>query len=304
MLSRLATRLDTAGAKKRMEAFRTGWPSKTRDDIRFFDTGKIQYRYRERAAISGGSAPTIVFTADPPVTLEFYDDLLELFATRFRVVIVELPAMGFSAARGSYGFGFQETSDDVADFCEAVAGPGAILAFSCVAGLSAVDIAARRPPLAAKVALLQTTDWREFQTWKAARDPKGVLGKPFLGQMAMRKVARERAPDWFRLCVGDREKLEPFCACAQDALSHGAGWALASAYQRYLTDGASPLGKVTQPLLVIWGKLDRSHGAAAPERAKTMGENAQLVELDHVGHFPELEDTRRTFEVISAFADG
>lgn len=269
--------------------------------MQFFDSGKVQYRYRERAG-KDASAQTIVFAADPPVTLEAYDEMLDVFSEKFRVIVVELPAMGFSAARGSFGYGFRETGDDIAIFCEAVAGPGAILAFSCVAGLSAVDIAARRPALAAKLALIQTTDWGGFQEWKKARDPKRILVKPFIGQLAMRKLAKSRAPAWFDLVVGVKEAYEPLCNCAAETLSHGAQWKLASAYQRYLTTGASPLRQVAQPMLVIWGKEDGSHNADAPARAKSMGINTELIELDGIGHFPELEDTRRTFELIAGFA--
>ena len=262
MLTRLAARLDTSGAKRKMRAFREGWPAKTRADIRFFDTGLTQYRYRER-----GSGPAIVFAADPPVTLEMYDALIDTFAQRFRVIVVELPAMGFSAARASYGFGFRESADDIATFLKNVAGGGAILAFSCAAGMAAVDVAARYPSLVSALALIQTTDWEGFQRWRAARDPKKILARPFLGQLAMRKMGPQRAPDWFKLATGNRAMVEPFCACAAETLEHGAAWSLASAYQRFLRAGPSPVGKPKQPILVLWGKADSSHGADAPARA-------------------------------------
>ncbi len=302
MLTRLAARLDTSGAPTKMRDFREGWASKTRGDIRFFDSGVTQYRYRERGA-GQSRKPVIVFAADPPVTLEMYDALLETFAQRFRVVVLELPAMGFSVARGSYGFGFTESADDVATFLKAIAGDGAILAFSCAAGMAAVDIAARYPSLVSALALIQTTDWEGFQRWKAARDPKNILGKPFVGQLAMRKMGPKRAPDWFRLATGNRAMVEPFCQCAAETLEKGAGWPLASAYQRYLKEGPSPLGRPKQPILVLWGKADRSHGADAPARAKTLGDNVRVVEVDHVGHFGDLEDTPLAFRQITQWLD-
>lgn len=298
MLSRLAARLDTSGAAKKMRAFRSGWPSRSRPDIRFFDSGVTQYRYREQ-----GTGPVIVFAADPPVTLEMYDRLLAVFSKRFRTIVVELPCMGFSAARASYGFGFEESADDVARFLKAVAGDGAILAFSCAAGMAAVDIAVRHPTLVSALALIQTTDWEGFQRWKAARDPKNVLGKPFLGQVAMRKMGPKRAPDWFRLATGNKAMVEPFCQCAAETMAEGAGWALASAYQRYLRAGPSPLGRPKQPILVIWGKADRSHGPDAPERTRTLGDNVRLVEIAHVGHFGDLEDTPLAFRVVTEWLD-
>lgn len=298
MLTRLAARLDTRGAPKKIRAFREGWPARSRADIRFFDTGLTQYRYRER-----GAGQPIVFAADPPVTLEMYDALLETFAQRFRVIVVELPAMGFSVARGAYGFGFRESADDIAAFLKPVAGEGAVLAFSCAAGMAAVDIAARRPELVSALALIQTTDWEGFQRWRAARDPKKILAKPFLGQLAMRRMGPKRAPDWFRLATGNRAMVEPFCACAAETLANGAGWPLASAYQRYLAPGPSPIGRPAQPILVLWGKADKSHGPDAPARARTFSDNVRVVELDHVGHFGDLEDTPLAYRLITEWLD-
>lgn len=297
MLTRLAAYLDTSGDKQRIAAFRGGWPSRSRPDIRFHDTGLTQYRFRER-----GQGPVIVFTADPPVTLEMYDALLEAYAARFRVIVVELPAMGFSATRRSYDFSFRQSADDLAAFLGAVAGKGAILAFSCAAGMAAVDIAVNHPELVAKLALIQTTDWDGFQAWRAARDPKRLLSQPFLGQLAMRRLGPSRAPAWFNLAVGRRAMIEPFCQCAADTLGRGAGWALASAYQRFLKRGPSPIGRPNQPILVIWGKADKSHGADAPARSKNLGEAVRVIELDHVGHFGDLEDVEAVFRLISDFA--
>ena len=296
MLSKLATRIDSWGAGKKMVAFREGWPAKTRDDIKFFDTGTTQFRYRER-----GEGQTLVFCADPPVTLELYDEVLDLFADHFRAIVLELGGMGFSVARSSYTYGFDETCDEVADFCEAVAGLGAVLGFSCAAGLAGAAIAVRRPDLVAKLILIQTAGWEEFKSWKAARDPKGILRKPFAGQLAMRRVGYDRAPDWINLAAGREERKEPFSCCAQDAIKRGAGWSLASAYQRYLTDTPSPIGVAKQPTLCVWGKLDGSHGRAAPASSLTLAENARLAELDDVGHFPELEDPRQALELVKAF---
>ncbi len=299
MLTRLAARLDTSGAQRRMRRFRSEWPAASRPDIRFFDTGLTQYRYRER-----GAGRTIVFAADPPVTLEMYDALIDAFAKRFRVIVFELPAMGFSVAREKYGFGFHESADDVAKFLKGVAGEGAILAFSCAAGMAAVDIAVRHPSLVSALTLIQTTDWEGFQRWKAARDPKKILGKPFVGQFAMRKLGPKRAPDWFRIATGDRAMVEPFCQCAAETLERGAGWPLASAYQRYLGGARSPLGRPRQPILVLWGKGDRSHGPDAPERARTLGDAVRVIEIDHVGHFGDLEDTPLAYDVITRWLDG
>ena len=297
-LQRIGLKMDTRGGIKRQRNFREGWPSRTSDEIGFYQTPKVQYRYRERAG-QNSNAQTLVFTADPPATLEVYDDLLDVFSKRFRVIVVELPAMGFSATSADYRFGFRETNDDLALFLRAIAGPGAIWAFSCVAGLAAVDLAARQPDLVSRLVLMQTGDVSAFQRWKAARDPKGILARPIIGQVLMKRMAKQRMPDWYRLSVGNTSKIEHLCACASESFEHGALWSLASAYQVYM-DPKLELSPVTQPVLSIWGMADRSHPKGNEKSARSFAASVDQVCFDDLGHFSELEDPERVFQVICA----
>lgn len=301
LLRNLGLLLDTWGGMARQRNFRQGWPAKTSGEIRFFDSPKVQYRYRERPAATQ-DAETIVFTADPPVTLEVYDELLDIFAKRFRVIVVELPAMGFSATRPEYRFGFRETNDDFALFLEAVAGQEAIWAFSCVAGLAGIDLAARHPHLCSQLVLMQTGDVSAFQRWKAARDPKGILARPIVGQLIMKKIAPKRMPDWYELSVGDKSKIGHFCACAEESFRHGALWSLASAYQVYLDPDVS-LAPVSQPVLALWGRADGSHPTDNEGSTRSLGTDVRSVAFDDLGHFMELEDPQRVLSEIVAHLD-
>jgi pimeloyl-ACP methyl ester carboxylesterase len=296
MLTRLGCLVDTLGARRRMAEAKSGFASQSRSDVRFHRTRRVQFRYRE-----AGAGPTIVFSADPPATVEAYDALISALAPRWRVIVFELPAMGFSPARESFDFSFRQTADEIADFLAAVAGERAILAFSCAAGLAAIDIAARRPELAAALMLVQTTDWTGFQIWKARRDPKGVLGSPFLGQFAMKKIGPSRAPQWFDLALGERSLYAPLCACAKQTLAEGAQWSLASAYQRTLRGDVSPVARPAQPMLVIWGDADGSHDADAPQRAATLGEGAEILRWSDCGHFSDLERPERFAATLEDF---
>lgn len=302
LLQRIGTKLDTLNGRQKMRQFKKGWPAKTSPEIQFYKTDKVQYRYRERKAQADPTAPTLVFTADPPVTLEVYDELLSIFSARFRVIVVELPAMGFSAAAGNYRFGFHETNDDFALFLKDIAGKSAIWAFSCVAGLAAVDLAVRRPELVSKLILMQTGDITAFARWKSARDPKGILARPVAGQFIMKKIAPKRMSDWYDLSVGNRDKIEHLCACARDSFAHGALWSLASAFQVYM-DADIELGKPTQPILALWGCADGSHPEENIKSALNFSDTVHHIPFDDLGHFLELEDTRRIFAVISEFID-
>lgn len=293
--------MDTRGSASRIKTFRTGWPSQTSDDIHFFQSPLVQYRYRERASLRR-DASTIVFTADPPVTLEYYDELIKTYSERFRVIVVELPAMGFSATSTKYTFGFQETNDDLGIFLENVAGQNSIFAFSCAASLAALDLAARRPSLVSKLIILQGGDVAAFQRWKALRDPKGILARPILGQLAMKKIAPKRMPDWYNLVIGKTEKIPSLCACAKESFDHGALWSLASAYQEYLTPDAS-LEPVDKPILSIWGNKDRSHPSENIHSVSYLSNSTQTISFEDLGHFTELEDVPRVYDHICEFVD-
>lgn len=295
VLTRLGTRIDTWGGAARMTRFRTGWPATASTGVAFFRSPKVQYRYRE-----AGSGPTIVFTADPPMTLETYEELIDVFSKAFRAVVVELPAMGFSATTDDFGFGFRETNDDLAVFLRAVCGDGSIFAFSCVAGLAALDIAHRMPELVSHLCLIQTGDVAAFARWKAGRDPKGILGRPVVGQVVMGRLAPRRMPAWYALSVGKPDRIQAFCDCAAHAFSHGAMWSLASAYQCYMVEPENPPAP-SQPVLSMWGAADRSHPPENAHALRAVMPDLACVTFDDLGHTPELEEPARVFEAIRAF---
>jgi len=267
----------------KMARFRNGWPAIVTPHVKFHRTAKVQYRYLE-----AGSGRTIVFTCDPPMTIEVYGPLVESFSRHFRVIVVELPAMGFSATIADYAFGFRETNDDLATFLRDVAGEGSILAFSCAASLAALDIAGRMPELASHLALMQAGGTKAFAIWKAARDPKGILARPILGQLAMARMARKRMPQWYDLSVGRKQQIPHFCACAERSFQHGAMWSLASAYQIYMKEQGE-LPQPQQPILSIWGAADRSHPASNAHSLERLYQGVRTVTFDDLGHTPELE---------------
>lgn len=295
VLNSIATHIDTWDGAAKIRRFRSSWPAKTSPDIRFHDTGMVQYRYRD-----SGSGQTIILTVDPPMTLEVYDRLIDLFAQHFRVVAVELPAMGFSAARPGYRFGFRETNDDLAAFIRAVCGPRSIFAFSCVASLAAIDIANRQPDLATHLCLLQAGGVEAFARWKAARDPKGILARPILGQLAMKQMAPKRMPQWYGLSVGRQDQISQFCACAERSFDQGAMWSLASAYQLYMSL-SEELPRPAQPILSIWGAADRSHPADNAHTLAQLYPEVTSVTLDGLGHTPELEDPDAVLDAVVNF---
>ena len=242
-------------------------------------------RYR----MSGSGSHTVVFATDPPVAIEQYDALIDLLKKDFRVVVFEIPGFGFSLPLSGFRFDFVTLNDVVAKFLSQL-GPGpSILAFPCVAAYGAIDIAARFPHLVSHVVSIQAPSWTEQVKWKHGRDKRGILSKPIVGQVVLQALKRTRAPLWFDAAVGNRDKLADFVATTDHALSGGACFCLASAFQRYLTDGPPRLAAIKQPALIVWGEADKSHRRTDKTSGRIYCPEAEEVFLASAGHFPELE---------------
>ena len=210
--------------------------------------------------------------------------------------------MGFSVPEYGFDYSFHSKNDSIASFLTSMIRRPAILSFSCAAGLGAVDIAYRYPHLVEKVVLIQTPSWEEEVIWKNSRDPKRILATPVAGQIAMRLLKRRRAPAWLNLAVGNRRFYDPFCDNAEVTLKAGAGWAMASAFQLYLTDTGPDLPVIDQPLLALWGHLDQTHLNTDKQSSLQLAIEGEIQIYDNLGHFPDLEGVQTVFDDISHFA--
>ncbi len=297
MLADLAARLESRHWRERIALTRKNWPASSRPDIRFYEDDDCMIRYRK-----AGKGPAIVFLCDGPATLEVYDDLIDKLRSAFTVIVFETPANGFSIPKPSYNFEFVPTNDSVARFLQVVAGEGAILAFSCGGVYAAVDIAARYPHLCRKLIAIQAPSWDQEMVWKKRRDPKGIVSMPIIGQLMFPRMMKPRAPLWYSMSMADTPLVEHFCNCTQEAFDHGANFALPTLFQKYLTGEEVPFDQPEQPTLAIWGEQDESHAATDKSSSGTLTKNVKLVLLKHVGHFPELEDTKGFATLASQFS--
>lgn len=250
-------------------------------------------RYRDH----GEGDECYVFAADPPVVLEHYDELVRQMEQRARVIVIELPGFGFSPARPGFDFALHSSARGAALAFERLGVRGATLCFPCASAYVALAVAREHPALVSRLLLAQAPAYAGELAWKQRRDPKGVLGRPVVGQLAMRAMSERRLPAWFSLSVGDRTRLPWITEVAARRLRDGARWSLASAFQRYLVDDAAP-APVEQPVIALWGERDRSHKGTDFESSRALGSRVQVVRWDDVGHFPELEAPERFTELL------
>ena len=284
-----ATWLDTLVTPWRRARVTQGPGARSREDLHFMHLPRASIRYR----LAGSGTRSIVFCADPPVTLELYDELIAALAPDFRVLVFELPAFGLSLPRLGLGFELQTVAGLVREFLQQLALGPYVLAFPCVPAYSALWLAGHHPELVSGLVLMQAPDWQQELAWKHGRDPKNILGRPYIGQILLRLLRRRRAELWYRLALGRQELLEHFSHTTQCAFDHGAGFSLASAFQRHLTGPEPVFGDIGQPALVVWGEADRSHRQTDRESIRRYLPQARLLRFPEVGHFPELEAPRR-----------
>jgi pimeloyl-ACP methyl ester carboxylesterase len=252
------------------------------------DLKQATIRYR----LAGQGTKTVVFAADPPVVVELYDELIALLGERCRVVVFEMPAFGLSLPRLGLPFDIPGLADVVAEFLQKLALGPYVLSFPCVPGYTALWLAGHRPELVEALVLSQVPDWQREQEWKRRRDPRNILGRPVLGQLAMKLLARKRAGNWYRYALAGDRLVQRFADVTEQVFDSGARFSLASAFQN-MTPAEPAFGRVRQPGLIIWGDADRSHAHTDKDSVARYFDNARTVHFPEVGHFPELEAPER-----------
>ena len=279
---------------------RRGYAAGSRDGIGFLELPDCTLRYR----LAGQGPRTVVFCTDPPVTIEAYDELIAELGRDHRVLVVEPPGFGFSLPRTGMQFTAEAGTIAITALLNHLKLGPAILAFPCVPAYLGLLIAARRPDLVSALVLLQAPCWREEVAWKRRRDPKGILARPWIGQLLLRLLRRKRAGAWYALALENRRLLAPLTEEAQRGFDHGACFSLASAFQKFLTEESPRFGKVAQPALVIWGDADKTHAPTDKDSILELLPQAQVLHWPDCGHFPELEFPQRFAQALRSLSFG
>lgn len=292
----LAQLADTLPTHWRLDAVRRGAAARTRPGIAFADVGKAIVRYRRQ-----GSGPSLVFACDPPVPLELYDELIDALAGSFTVTVFEIPGFGASLPRVGFRYSMRGASTAVIRFLLQLGNGPHHLALPCVLGYLTTVIAREEPALVRNLVLIQTPDWDGGQQWLESRDPKHLLRRPLVGQLALAAVRRKRIRDWYRMALADSAQIDRYTTATLTHFDHGGCFCLASGFQDFLSDAQGLVGAVPQRALAVWGEADPSHRKTSKESTRQLAPNASLVRFADAGHFPELEQAQRFAKLVCDF---
>lgn len=272
----------------------------SRDDTDLFEH-ELSFVRRRCPAIKP-ELPSLILLPDGPATVESYDALMEALGDRFNVAVIELPGFGFSYARAAQALEFEDTCTILTLAIADLKLPRAVLVGACIQGLVAARIGELAPELFAGLIVAQTADFEGEMRWASESiDMHGNLAEPFQGQINFR-LARERATvDWWSAYVaGPKLPLEDFQTQARKVLKCGCSYALASQIQKWQAMDVVPEPKPGLPSAVIWGTSDKSHAGTDKRSILRYLPDADYVERDDLGHFPDLESPQLIAEIAHA----
>jgi pimeloyl-ACP methyl ester carboxylesterase len=252
------------------------------------DLGKTSLRIADR----GSGTLAFVLTPDPPNVLEHHETALGSIAQRGRAVGLELPGFGHSRPSPSFRFSVDENADVILEALEKLEIERAVLVFSCIAGLIALEAARRAPERIAAVVLAQTPSFDDALAWSERVDFGGLIGTPVVGQLLVRALRKPLARSWYQAALPKGANVEPYLRPALEAYSQGADYCLASALQA-IRRSLPAKDPIPVPVLEIWGDADRTHRPSDPSGALALAPRHKLVIFEGAGHFPDLEQPER-----------
>jgi pimeloyl-ACP methyl ester carboxylesterase len=268
------------------------------EGIQFMELANCWVRY----LVKGEGKHTIVLAPDSPVTIEAYDQVIDILSKKYRVLIFETPAFGFSIPKIQFDFSYNGWTETIADFLKKVNLGPYVLAIPCVAGLSAIGIANKYPEMVEGIVSTQTPCWKDERNWVRSWDMKGVMTVPFWAQIMGHYLKTKKVHLIHRLITNKNKKhLEEL---SKKTLKEGACNCLATACQYYLVkDKPELLTPIHQPAISIWGEADKSHIRSGTVKTSILDylPNADIIYLKEAGHFLEVEEPELFTQIVMDF---
>jgi pimeloyl-ACP methyl ester carboxylesterase len=241
-------------------------------------------------------------------SLEWWEEAAEDLAVHYRVVVPDLPGHGLSdEPKDEYSL--PAARETLGGLLDSLGIRRALIAGNSMGGLVALSFALHHPERVGSLVLVANAG---FGRPLGPALPLATL--PGVGETALRFARYEwiariafgrilydsrRLPaGWLsrvvRLC---RRATYPkaFLACLRHGVDTG------GLKRHILTDIARNVGRLTAPVLILWGRDDTVIPVAHAEWGGRLISHAKLVVLAGCGHAPQLELPHETAAVIHSF---
>lgn len=262
-----------------------------------------------------GAGPRLLLIHGFPTSSFDWAPMWPMLTSRFDVLTFDLLGLGFSSKPRGHRYGVHEQ----ADLAEAVAhhyGWNAAFVLAHDYGDTvAQELLARSSQDPAQAALrilrLCLLNGGLFPETHHARPIQRLLASPLgpglVGLMSRRGFARSLQTLFSPTRPLSDTAIDEYWALLQhDDGIHAVPSLLGymAERRRERTRWVGALQTADTPLRLICGALDPVSGLHMSERYRELVPRADIVVLDDVGHFPQLEDPERVFAAVAAFFPG
>jgi pimeloyl-ACP methyl ester carboxylesterase len=269
-------------------------------EARFVDWkhGRIFYR----TAGTGNSGPPLVFIhgIGAGSSSFMWRKNFDVLAQDFRVYAVDLLGFGFSEKPSTAPYSADLYVELITDFIREETGYPANIVASSLSAAYAIRVADEHPELIKSMVLNAPTGADKLNTrpGMAGAAFYGLLQSPVLGTSFYNVMASERSIRDYsckHLFYDHRRVTNRVVANFYDA-SHqqGAQHAIAAFLSGYLnTDTLAAFSRLTQPVMLVWGKQDQTTPVAQGVALLEANPRASLEVFDYCRMMPEQEHPER-----------
>ncbi|MFN7116232.1 MAG: alpha/beta fold hydrolase [Saprospiraceae bacterium] len=265
------------------------WRSRPQFGEGFFyldtDFGKI------RVFDTKGNLPILINVPDGPNVIEHQIALIKDLAKDFRVICFEYPGLGFSFPNSNYDYSFESGSNLLLQVLDLLNLNKVSLLFSCSNGYYAMQAAMKSPERFNHIFLSQTPSIEGIVKWTEKSIPP-LLKIPVVGQLTNAIYAKKFADIWYQYALPkNHASRHDYAQTAKTSIGKGGCFCLSSLVQGLNKDRNAVLNLSGIPTTLVWGAMDFTHRKTDKASIKMHIKNCEIVEFQHCGHFPELENT-------------
>lgn len=228
-------------------------------------------------------------------------------AKDFRVYAVDLLGFGFSDKPPAVPYSADLYVELITDFIREVSGSPVKIVGSSLGAAYAIRVADEHPELIKSMILNAPagSDTLNRRPGMAGAAFYGLLQSPVLGTSFYNVMASERSiRDYARdTLFYDHHRVTNRLVANLYATSHqvGAQHAIAAFLSGYLnTDTQSPFSRLTQPIVLVWGKQDTTTPVERALALQEMNPRARLEVFDYCRMMPEQEQPERFNSLVRA----
>jgi pimeloyl-ACP methyl ester carboxylesterase len=289
-------------------AFWLWTPDRSRDELEarylssptdLVDMGGFRLHIRDTGL---KSAPTIILLHGFGSSLQTWDLWAEPLERTYRVVRLDLPGAGLSDPDPTGDYTDARTHALILKLMDKLEIKQAVFVGNSLGGRIAWTFAAKHPDRVSKLVLIAPDGFASpgFAYGKNAEVPALLSIMSYVLPKALYRPNIEAAyanPKRLTDAVFDRYYDLTLAPGSRDAL-------LARMQQTVLLDPRPILPKITQPVLLLWGKKDALIPVANAQDYLKALPDARLTTFDTLGHVPHEEDATESMVPLLAFLEG